>query len=158
VQFFEKVYAIAKDGLVQQAGGHFWRSHHLDRTSQQLVVHGASAKEGGQPRSFLVFGLCSIVLNSVPTGEYMKHAGWALFTLLTVQVSAQTVVGSARVICSENMYEMSGPIVGVIINQTSTTINDLEVELTVLKRNKKGEIVVQRDVRFVVVPSLNQTG
>lgn len=80
----------------------------------------------------------------------------ALVILLVVQVSAQTIVGSARVICRE--YDNSGPIVGVIINQTTTTIKDLEVELSVLTRNKKGELRTERDTRFVVVPSVNQGG
>jgi hypothetical protein len=52
----------------------------------------------------------------------------------------------------------SGPIVGAIINQTKTTITDLEVELSIITRDKKGVLKRQRDTRFVVVPSLNQTG
>jgi hypothetical protein len=55
-------------------------------------------------------------------------------------------------------WETSGPIVGAIINQTNTTITDVEIELSIITRNKKGVLKRQRDARFVVAPSLNQNG
>jgi hypothetical protein len=67
-------------------------------------------------------------------------------------------VASARVLCGAGQGETSGPIVGAIINQTNTTITDLEVELSIITRDKKGALKRQRDVRFIVVPSLNQSG
>jgi hypothetical protein len=73
--------------------------------------------------------------------------------------TAQTVVGSARVMCGVgHSWETSGPIAGAILNQTNTTISDLEVELSIIARDKKGTLKRERDTRFVVVPSLNQTG
>lgn len=51
-----------------------------------------------------------------------------------------------------------GNIAGAIINQTNDAITDVEVELSIFTRDKKGIIKRQRDARFVVVPSLNQTG
>jgi len=89
-------------------------------------------------------------------------AGTCLLTLL-FPCSAQTVVASARVLCDAGPYgpygvATAGPIVGAIINQTSTTITDLEVELSIITRDEKGALKRQRDIRFVVVPSLNQTG
>ena len=85
-------------------------------------------------------------------------SAWRLVLLpavLAVPVMAQTVIGSARVICKE--YETGGPILGVIINQTDTTITDLEIELTLLWRNKHGELKVGVGKSFVVVPSMNET-
>src|SRR5215469_12022195 len=73
--------------------------------------------------------------------------------------TSQTVVGSARVICKEGPYApTAGPIVGAIINQTQRTITDLEVELSIVTRDKNGQLKRQRDLRFVIIPSLNQTG
>jgi hypothetical protein len=74
---------------------------------------------------------------------------------------AQTVIGSARVACGighEDNFNDSAPIVGAIINQTQTTITDLEVELSIITRDKKGQLRRQRDTQFTVVPSLNHTG
>jgi len=73
---------------------------------------------------------------------------------------AQTVVGSARVQCSDHQYDWqpAAPIVGAIINQTDTTISDLEVELSIIARDKRGRLKRQRDTRFAVIPSLNQAG
>jgi len=72
---------------------------------------------------------------------------------------AQTVVSSARVMCGVGQpWETSGPVVGAIINQTTTMITDLEVELSIITRDKKGVLKRQRDTQFVVIPSLNQTG
>lgn len=72
----------------------------------------------------------------------------------------QTVIGSASVVCSvpHNSWEPSDPIVGAIINQTNTTITDVEVEMSIIARDKKGRLYRQRDTRFVVIPSLNQIG
>jgi len=74
--------------------------------------------------------------------------------------SPQTVVASASVLCGVGRpwETTSGPIVGAIINQTNTTITDMEVELSIVTRDKKGSLKRQRDTRFIVVPSLNQTG
>ena len=82
-----------------------------------------------------------------------------LFTPLTPS-AAQTVIGSARVVCGAGLpdSEISGPIVGAIINQSNTTITDLEVELSIIGRKGQNVLVRARDSRFVVVPSLNQTG
>jgi hypothetical protein len=55
-------------------------------------------------------------------------------------------------------WETSGPIVGAVINQTNTVITDIEIELSIIARDKKGVLKRQRDTRFVVVPSLNQVG
>jgi hypothetical protein len=82
-----------------------------------------------------------------------------LFAPLT-PCAAQTVIGSARVVCGTGLPDskVSGPIVGAIINQSNTTITDLEVELSIIGRNGQNVPVRRRDARFVVVPSLNQTG
>lgn len=78
---------------------------------------------------------------------------------LSLPCFAQTVVASARVLCGVgDPWKTSGPIVGAIINQTSTTITDLEIELSIITRGKKGVLKRQRDTQFVVVPSINQTG
>ena len=55
-------------------------------------------------------------------------------------------------------WESSGPIVGALINQTNTVITDVEMELSIVTRDAKGVLKRQRDTRFVVVPSLNDTG
>jgi hypothetical protein len=52
----------------------------------------------------------------------------------------------------------AGSIVGAIINQTNTTISDLEVELSIFTRDKEGQLTRQGDTRFVVIPSVNQAG
>ena len=90
----------------------------------------------------------------------MKPRSAAICLLaLSLPCSAQTVVASARVMCDVGQpWETSGPIVGAIINQTTTAITDVEVELSIVTRDKKGVLKRQRDTRFVVVPSLNQTG
>lgn len=88
-----------------------------------------------------------------------------LFLLIAAIPSCmgQTVIGSARVACHDGYqgidigYE-GAPIVGAIINQTKTNITDVEVELSIIARDKKGQLKRQRDTHFVVVPSLNQTG
>jgi hypothetical protein len=75
--------------------------------------------------------------------------------------AAQTVIGSARVACGdghEYNFQDGAPIVGAIINQSKTTITDLEVELSIVTRDKRGNLKRQRDTHFLVVPSLNQTG
>jgi TPR repeat protein len=74
--------------------------------------------------------------------------------------AAQTVFGSAWVMCSGHQYDFDsgGPIVGAIINKTNTTITDLEVELSIITRDKRGRLKRQRDTQFRVVPSLNQAG
>jgi hypothetical protein len=82
--------------------------------------------------------------------------GLSFLLVFALPLSAQTVVGSARVICAGTL-SLSGPIVGAIINQTDTTITDFEVELSIVTRDKKGQLKRQRDTRFVVIPSLNQT-
>jgi len=71
--------------------------------------------------------------------------------------TAQTVVASARVICA-TPDGTSGPIEGAVINQTNTPITDLEVELSIITRDKKGVPKRHRDTRFVILPSINQTG
>jgi hypothetical protein len=91
-------------------------------------------------------------------GNTLLLAGTCLLGL-SLPCSAQTVVASARVMCGVGQpWETSGPIVGAIINQTTTTISDLEVELSIITRDKKGVLKRQRDTRFVVVPSVSQTG
>lgn len=73
--------------------------------------------------------------------------------------AAQAVIGSARVRCTgPGSFGDSGPIIGAIINQTNITITDLEVELSIITRDKKGRLKRQRDTRYAVVPSLNQVG
>jgi hypothetical protein len=82
-----------------------------------------------------------------------------LLLVASLPCSAQTVVGSARVLCAPNRgWITSGPIVGAIINQTNTTISDVEMELSIITRDKRGILKRRRDTRFVVVPSLNQNG
>jgi hypothetical protein len=79
----------------------------------------------------------------------------------TVSCAAQTVIGSARVACGdghEYNFQDGAPIVGAIINQSKTTITDLEVEMSIVTRDKRGNLKRQRDTQFSVVPSLNQTG
>jgi len=61
-------------------------------------------------------------------------------------------------LCSRDSVRWSGPIVGAIINQTTTTITDAEIELSIITRDKKGALKRLRDTRYVVVPSLNQNG
>lgn len=90
----------------------------------------------------------------------MKRLALALLITLAVQASAQSVVVSAHVVCQPPdpwLHSRGGPIVGVVINQTQTTITDLEVERAIVERNSKG-IKVRYYRRFVVVPSLNQVG
>ena len=71
-------------------------------------------------------------------GNTLLLAGTCLL-VLSLPCSAQTVVASARVMCGVGQpWETSGPIVGAIINQTTTTITDLEVELS----------IITRDIRF----------
>jgi hypothetical protein len=84
----------------------------------------------------------------------------ALLILIAIRSPAQSVVISAHVACqSTNPWpgSWSGPIVGVIINQTHTAVTDLEFELAILERSNKG-INIRYYRRFVVVPSLNQVG
>jgi hypothetical protein len=79
--------------------------------------------------------------------------------LLPLLCVGQTVVASARVVCGVGQsWESSGPIVGALINQTNTVITDVEMELTIVTRDAKGILKRQRDTRFVVVPSLSDTG
>jgi hypothetical protein len=90
----------------------------------------------------------------------MKRFALALLMIVAVRVSAQSVVISAHVVCQPPdrfLRSRVGPIVGVIINQTQTTITDLEVERAIVERSSKG-IKVRYYRRFVVVPSLNQVG
>ena len=90
---------------------------------------------------------------------WLRAFAFGAYMWLIPLSSAQAVVGSANVICGPSYgWQTSGPIVGGIINQTSTTITDLEVELSIITRDKKGRLTRQRDTRFVVVPSLNQNG
>jgi hypothetical protein len=88
------------------------------------------------------------------------QSGFCLF-ISVISCGAQTVIGSARVACGsghEYPFQNGAPIVGAVINQTKTNITDLEVELSIITRDKKGQLKRQRDTHFVVVPSLNQTG
>jgi hypothetical protein len=79
--------------------------------------------------------------------------------MLSLPCAAQTVVASARVMCGvKQAWETSGPIIGAIINQTATPITDLEVELSIVTRDKRGALKRERDTRFVVVPSVNEFG
>jgi hypothetical protein len=100
-----------------------------------------------------------VARREVPQGvAVMACVVWSYLLLLAAPSTAQTVVASARVMCGTGYGYDSGPIVGAIINQTSTTITDLEVELSIITRDKKGALKRQRDIRFIVVPSLNETG
>lgn len=79
--------------------------------------------------------------------------------LLPLLCVGQTVVASARVVCGVGQsWESSGPIAGALINQTNTLITDVEMELSIVIRDAKGVLKRQRDRRFVVLPSLNDTG
>lgn len=82
--------------------------------------------------------------------------GWSCL-LFTIPSAAQTVIASASVMCG-NATGSAGPVVGVIINQTKTTITDLEIELSIITRGENGTLERKRDSRLVVVPSLDQTG
>jgi hypothetical protein len=91
----------------------------------------------------------------------MSYRGGFYLLVCTISCVAQTVIGSARVACSEEHdenFQDGAPIVGAIINQSKTTITDLEVELSIVARDKRGRLKRQRDTQFAVVPSLNQTG
>jgi len=97
-------------------------------------------------------------ISSVPSGKTLLLAGTCLL-VASLPCLAQTVVASARVLCGVGQsWESSGPIVGALINQTSTVITDAEMELSIVTRDDKGILKRQRDTRFVVVPSLNQNG
>jgi hypothetical protein len=88
---------------------------------------------------------------------FVACVAWSCLLVLALPVAAQTVVASARVMC-EKEIDTAGPIVGAVINQTNTTITDLEIELSIITRDKKGLPKRLRDTPFSVVPSLNQTG
>ncbi len=79
------------------------------------------------------------------------------FLLFAMPCAAQVVIGSASVMCG-NATGSAGPIVGAIINQTHTTITDLEIELSIITRGENGILERKRDTRFEVVPFLSQTG
>jgi hypothetical protein len=99
------------------------------------------------------------LLGRIPT-RALRAIALSCLLSSALPCAAQTVIGSARVRCSAHQYNFqpSAPIVGAIINQTDTTITDLEVELSIIARDKKGQLKRQRDTRFAVIPSLNQTG
>lgn len=91
--------------------------------------------------------------------QLISCARWYCLLLFVVPSSAQTVIGSARLLCGAGHgWETSGPVVGAIVNQTNSVITDLEIELSIITRDKKGVLKRQRDTRFVVVPSVNQNG
>ena len=97
-------------------------------------------------------------ITGVASGKTLLLAGTCLL-VASPPCFAQTVVASARVLCGVGQsWESSGPIVGALINQTSTAITDVEMELSIVTRDDKGILKRQRDTRFVVVPSLNQNG
>jgi hypothetical protein len=110
--------------------------------------------------------MASTYVNRVSLGcELSKWAGIIFFCviwsclLFVVPSTAQTIIGSARLVCGTGpAYKTGGPIVGAILNRTNTTITDLEIELSIITRDKKGTLKRLRDARFVVVPSLNQSG
>lgn len=79
------------------------------------------------------------------------------YLLFAIPSAAQSVIASASLIC-ENATGSAGPIAGAIINQTNTTITDLEIELSIITRGENGILERKRDTRLTVVPSLNQTG
>jgi hypothetical protein len=68
----------------------------------------------------------------------------------------QTLVSSARVVCAP--LEFFGPIVGLVSNQTEKTLDDLQVEVRVVRRDNKGRLHQERDNIVSVIPSLQESG
>ncbi len=82
---------------------------------------------------------------------------WSCLAAFAIPSAAQTVIGSATLMCGSPLGS-AGPIEGAIINQTATTITDLEIELSIIGVDDNGALERKRDVHFVVVPSLSQSG
>jgi hypothetical protein len=84
-------------------------------------------------------------ISSVANGKTLLLAGMCLL-VASPPCPAQTIVASARVLCGVGQsWESSGPIVGALINQTSTVITDVEMELSIVTRDDKGILKRQRD-------------
>ena len=91
----------------------------------------------------------------------MRRIALVLPLVFAAIAPAQSVVISAHVECQAPdpwQHSRSGPTVGVIINQTHTTITDLELERAIVERSSSKGIHIRYYRRFVVVPSLNQVG